>query len=857
MGHPQTVERVLYKAMELHLEHFCCWKKLDLKFNAHEITLITGKSGSGKTSIMRAILWVLFGREMRVVPISNPKAVTLVRLTLEDLIVVERRKNTADLRAKRIGEEQWLHQEDAQQLINHVMTGSSDNDDAYTQWMACTYLGRACRNTFMQASTRDKLKILSHLAYLNDNPSEIQQAIREHEKKTRESLLKNRAVKEYEEQLEKDEKSPKPIKRETALRAKAKLTELTARRVKVESEQAEYDRLHGKVEGLRDNAKQLIKEMEDHEVRRPEVPSTLDQYQGKDFMNHLNEIEVCLHTLSSQTPLEGYGPHLDEEVLDRYIIAHRQYIKEKNLCDKLKVKYDREEVDKRISGLEMKMLQHQVYSMKEKLQNLVPVNYVETVVKDKVDHESILSGLREELSENKINAAKVENQFSDVCAEIKRLNDGVQGDVKCPSCDTPLHIVRQGRDICVKKIEEDREERLLTLGTERDALSKILRQTRERVDLLNGKISSHVSDMRRQQEEEVRLIKKNASLNESIRLRNAEIAKKKAEVESYLTEHSSVEGCKLENESRVASAISCLRSLKLASQPDIERERLRRDVADAKWKLHQWMWQEDLHNLSDARLCLQYEERSREHDRRTAYMREELTRIEDSIAEITLPCKPDITLIEIDNVCRRAEQAIRAYKIYKQHLDKKKNRDKIREDVVQCEVKYERASELTDMAKVTEVELLHEIRDSLNHHVNESMQVLFSDSTTLQLTLTQQSKSNKNIRYKPELNVSSQGINTLPLATLSGGESDRASMAFTLALAYISQSPILLLDESLGSLDSELKERMIRVIKKSSPKFTLVVMLDGVQGIYDRVIDLESGLDNAQYIDKAIHELAQ
>ena len=74
---------------------------------------------------------------------------------------------------------------------------------------------------------------------------------------------------------------------------------------------------------------------------------------------------------------------------------------------------------------------------------------------------------------------------------------------------------------------------------------------------------------------------------------------------------------------------------------------------------------------------------------------------------------------------------------------------------------------------------------------------------------------------------------------MSGGEGDRASLALTLALNRLSSCPILMLDESLASLDLTMKEAAIRTIRENTNTTVLVIMHDGIEGIYDATISID------------------
>lgn len=75
---------------------------------------------------------------------------------------------------------------------------------------------------------------------------------------------------------------------------------------------------------------------------------------------------------------------------------------------------------------------------------------------------------------------------------------------------------------------------------------------------------------------------------------------------------------------------------------------------------------------------------------------------------------------------------------------------------------------------------------------------------------------------------------------LSGGEKDRLSLAITLALSEKFKSPLLFLDETLSSLDPELKSEAVSMLKEYCHNRTCVVIShDEAEGMYNHVIRIK------------------
>ena len=73
--------------------------------------------------------------------------------------------------------------------------------------------------------------------------------------------------------------------------------------------------------------------------------------------------------------------------------------------------------------------------------------------------------------------------------------------------------------------------------------------------------------------------------------------------------------------------------------------------------------------------------------------------------------------------------------------------------------------------------------------------------------------------------------------SLSGGETSRVILAFTLALGEMFNTPLLMLDECTASLDSESTSIVFDTIKENfRNKTVLVVAHQCTEGIFDKII---------------------
>lgn len=134
----------------------------------------------------------------------------------------------------------------------------------------------------------------------------------------------------------------------------------------------------------------------------------------------------------------------------------------------------------------------------------------------------------------------------------------------------------------------------------------------------------------------------------------------------------------------------------------------------------------------------------------------------------------------------------------------------------------------------SEMLALQSLIDEINTHLVPYLQVFFPDNPlTLEVKLFKANEKTKMVRNQVNLSVGYRGAVT-DLSTLSGGERDRVNLAFTLALAEIFSIPLLMLDETLSSLDREMTENILEHIQKDS-RAILVIAHQVSLGLFDHV----------------------
>jgi len=145
---------------------------------------------------------------------------------------------------------------------------------------------------------------------------------------------------------------------------------------------------------------------------------------------------------------------------------------------------------------------------------------------------------------------------------------------------------------------------------------------------------------------------------------------------------------------------------------------------------------------------------------------------------------------------------------------------------------------------ITEVtnSTLQNLVDNINNTTNSILEELFETNIVVELKLYKELKVKQKVKPCVNIAVYYNGNTYDNVSVLSGGEVSRLSLAMTLALAIIHTSPVVFLDECLGSLDMNLREDCVEIIKKylteNVSKTVINIEHSAIEGIYDDTINV-------------------
>lgn len=204
----------------------------------------------------------------------------------------------------------------------------------------------------------------------------------------------------------------------------------------------------------------------------------------------------------------------------------------------------------------------------------------------------------------------------------------------------------------------------------------------------------------------------------------------------------------------------------------------------------------------------------------------------------------DTILSEQQEKLEKHEKNIKQIELWKKYQEELENYSNWEKKVKNLEIdekearnKYAAATQLKDKFLEAESISMINIIDSINSHARIYLDIFFSEHPiSVQLQAFKETKKNT----KPSINITIEykGMEA-DLNMLSGGELSRVILAYTLALAEMFNTPLLLLDECTASLDQELASTVFEAIKDNfNGKMALVIAHQCVCGNFDKIVQI-------------------
>ena len=828
--------------MKLILNNFRCFKELALELPENGTILLWGTSGIGKTTIFKAINFVLYGKEQKVVKHGEKKC--KVEFHFNDIVVI-RTKVPNHLTLKKSNGDEYAD-EPAQKEIEKIFG---------RDFLLTSYMAQKGTESFFNLSNNEKSSFLQKLSLKDFDVESIRRKTRDIIKERKDKLLVNST--KY-----------KMIKKEHD-----SITLIKEPKLKIDLKGKTLDECIDSDNKLKDKVKKTLKE------KRQELELLGNNLENISVNSvRIEEKEKLLKDLFFK--LEEYTEEEDIEELKEELKLYNRcilYYTLKKSCKDIKSEYDKmlederrklqediEKTKKNISQIEV--LSENELSVISKLKNI----YDKTKIKSLKDFESNLESIDISKKEETINSltvslndkreslSKKQVEYESLKKNIKELQDtvGNKGKYKCPKCSIPIYVEGE----CLKEIKENIDEIKITLKEllgKKDTDEKTIKKLELEIktinnDLVNMKIE-HSNDIKKRDELQGYISSLSGTKYNDLSILKGMIDKDTESRYKLKTYQETLDKCL-----KIIELTVDVLPHYLKKKRD-EVISLKKKYEEVKGELEEIeiesfdFYTREVEDLK--RKIENYEERLKNKDK----IIKEKQKVENEIKDLKKgiegidnidDLKGKINEIKEEIVKKEETEEklrLREGKLikYKEDLEKYKNQVDITnrlEEVKLEEEKLVRALGVSELMfkKINDAEgySLQNTIDTINTDLEEFISHFFGDTFTVRLDSFKESKDGDK-KSSIEVIIMQDG-EQIPIDTLSGGEFDRLALALFLSFNKTSKSNIILLDECLASLHSELVEDIVELIKtKLSDKLVLFTLHQANTGIFDTIIDIE------------------
>ena len=163
--------------MKLHLENFRCYESKIFTFEQNKLNLLDGISGKGKTTVLEAILFVLYGKARKVEKFGKKKcSVTLNKENIE----IKRQKGPLLLTLIQDGIK--YVDSSAQQIIDEIYGD-------YEIFKNISYIKQGIKHMFFEGSNTEKIEFIRNISFVGDESTKSKKLLKDKIKDTNEDVI--------------------------------------------------------------------------------------------------------------------------------------------------------------------------------------------------------------------------------------------------------------------------------------------------------------------------------------------------------------------------------------------------------------------------------------------------------------------------------------------------------------------------------------------------------------------------------------------------------------------------------------------------------------------------------------------
>lgn len=804
--------------MKITLKNFKCWKNNEFTFPDKGLVLLSGQSGVGKSSILQALYFTLYGsgRNLK----SYGSSSCQVSIEFDDINIIRtKRPNRVVLNGN-------YEDQAAQNIINKRFGNKFD---------ITSYIQQNIKIPFVLMGPIEKLCFLEDLTFQNTDLKEIKSRSKELTSKRKEELIaiqsKIELAKAVFEEMDKPEKVRFPVK-----------CVKNERENVIEKIVKNYDRCENLIEKLDFKYDLFRIILSDTRILNEYIKTKNIQTQEiKDKIFKTREEIILLKNEFEN--IEESIKYFEEELRKcisskKFNRLHNQYDIDKRRYESL-IEEDKARNKNRIEELDTILWKEYT---EDECKN--SINEYQEFLQDKKHYEEYMNQISNIILNDEENETK--KRLEEIKEEIKNKNMLLQRQqLVCPTCNESLTLyegilILQNSTCDMDEITD----RIDKLTLEKDELENYYSQQQSRKkekEFLNKRISKILSKYDKDFlqisvediQKDIEYVENYYNEQKSLSKERRKLIKKDSKNKPILLKLAR----DLENNKEKILAQE--KELDSSQTGELDENQIRKDIkqyeyAQEKKKTldnHLFSLGEELQTCEDDIKTREYNFLSRH---KKIYSIENIKARQEQISEKleNIQKRKSNLIIKLDKI-ERWRKYIKAQETYSEWETKIIN---LENEEKECGKKLSASMILKE--KIAEAEAIAISRNisSINTHALIYLEQFFEDPISVRLVPFKESKKGR----KPQVHliVDYKGMEC-DISSLSGGELDRVILAFTLALAEMDNSPIVMLDECISSLDQGLANTVLQILRENyRDKLVIVVAHQIVKGLFDEVIEL-------------------